>query len=136
MYLEYIKDKEEGSLLYVTYNEYRDMVTIFYKEVSHNIINEGRMFHMPFAMGDAYIEKVKLDYNNKLPINWELTSKAGKVIYHFNEHSDGYKYILKWNKKVCTFQNNYLYVLVYTRANKRLLAKNIKTKRSDYYEKS
>jgi hypothetical protein len=135
MYEDYISDKEEGSPLHVTYHEYRDIVELFYKEVSNNIINEGRTFHMPFMLGDTYVEKSKLDYNNRLPINWELTSKTGKVIYNLNEHSQGYKYKIKWNKKVCNFVNNYLYNMIYTRANKRLLAKNIKTKKSDYFEK-
>ena len=135
MYDDYIKDKEEGSPLWVTYHEYRDIVTLFYKEVSHNVIDEGRTFHMPFMMGDTYVEKTKLDYNNRLPIDWKLTTETGKVIYNLNEHSQGYKYEIQWNKKVCNFVNNYLYRMVYTRANKRLLAKNIKTKKSDYFER-
>lgn len=135
MYEDYIKDKEEGSPLWVTYGEYRDIVTVFYKEVINNILNEGRTFHMPFMLGDTYVEKTKLDYNNRLPIDWQLTTQTGKVIYNLNEHSQGYKYNIKWNKKSCIFTNNYLYKLIYTRANKRLLAKNIKTKKSDYFEK-
>jgi hypothetical protein len=135
MYADYIKDKEPDSPLYIPYSEYRDMIELFYKEVSNNIINEGKSFHMPYQMGHTYVEKIKLDYNNRLPIDWQLTSETGKVIYNLNEHSQGYKYELKWNKKVCNFNNNYIYRLVYTRANKRLLAKNIKTKKSDYFEK-
>ena len=135
MYDDYIKDIPEDSPLYVTYKEYRDIVSLFYKEIVNNVITEGRTFHMPFMLGDTYVEKNKLDYNNRLHINWELTSKTGKVIYNLNEHSQGYKYEIKWNKKVCTFTNNYLYRLVYTRDNKRLLAKNIKTKKSDYFER-
>ena len=135
MYLDYIKDKDRDSALYVTYHEYRDIVELFYKEVVNNIINEGKTFHMPYMLGDTYVEKTKLDYNNRLPIDWKLTSESGKVIYNLNEHSQGYKYEIKWNKKVCRFLNNYLYVMVYTRSNKRLLAKNIKTKKSDYFEK-
>lgn len=134
IYKDYIKDKEEDSLLYVTYNEFRNIVSVFYKEIVNNILNEGRQFHLPFQMGDTYVEKTKLDYNNRLPIDWELTTRTGKVIYNLNEHSQGYKYEIKWNKKVCVFNNNYLYRLVYTRANKRLLAKNIKTKKFDYFE--
>ena len=135
MYQDYIKEVPEDSPLYVTYNEYRDIVSIFYKGIVNGVVTEGRTFHMPFMLGDTYVEKTKLDYNNRLPIDWDLTSKTGKVIYNLNEHSQGYKYEIKWNKKVCVFNNNYLYRLVYTRSNKRLLAKNIKTKKLDYFEK-
>lgn len=135
MYEHYIKGIPEDSPLYVTYNDYRDIVSSFYKGASHNLIDEGKTFHMPFNLGDTYVEKTKLDYSNRLPIDWALTTKTGKVIYNLNEHSQGYKYKIMWNKKVCMFRNNFLYILVYTRANKRLLAKNIKTRKSDYFEK-
>jgi hypothetical protein len=133
-YKEYIKDIEEDSPYYVTFKEYTAINNLFWKEISHAIIDEGRVFHMPFNLGDTYVDKVKLDYNNRLPINWQLTTQTGKVIYNLNEHSEGYKYELKWNKKVCMFQNNYLFKLIYTRANKRKLAKNIKSKTTDYFE--
>jgi hypothetical protein len=136
MYDEYIKDISEDSPYYVTFKEYTAINNLFWKEISHKIIDEGLSFHMPFMMGDTYVEKSKLDYNNRLPIDWQLTTQTGKVIYNLNEHSQGYKYELKWNKHVCTFQNNYLFKLVYTRANKRQLAKNIKSKKSDYFEKN
>jgi hypothetical protein len=135
MYKDYIKDIPEDSPYYVSLKDYIAINSLFWKEISHNIVDEGRIFHMPFMLGDTYVEKIKLDYNNRLPIDWQLTTRTGKVIYNLNEHSQGYKYELKWNKKVCIFNNNYLFKLVYTRANKRLLAKNIKTKKSDYFEK-
>jgi hypothetical protein len=135
MYRQYIKDIPEDSPLYVTFKEYTAINNLFWKEISHNIVDEGRVFHMPMNLGDTYVMKVKLDYNKtRLPINWQLTTQTGKVIYNLNEHSEGYRYELKWNKKVCMFQNNYLYKLVYTRANKRKLAKNIKSKQIDYFE--
>ena len=135
MYKDYIKDIKEDSPYYVTLKEYTAINNLFWKEISHNIINEGRTFHMPFMLGDTYVEKIMHDYNNRLPIDWQLTTRTGKVIYNLNEHSEGYGYKLKWNKKVCTFNNNYLFKLEYTRANKRLLAKNIKTRKTDYFEK-
>jgi hypothetical protein len=134
MYDDYIKDVAKDSPYYVTFKEYTEINNLFWKEISHAIINEGRMFHMPFMLGDTYVDKIKLDYNNRLPIDWQLTTRTGKVIYNLNEHSEGYRYELKWNKKVCQFNNNYLFRLVYTRANKRLLAKNIKTRKTDYFE--
>jgi hypothetical protein len=134
MYDSYIEDIPEDSPYYVTFKQYTAINNLFWKEISHNIINEGRMFHMPFNLGDTYVDKVKLDYNNRLPIDWALTTRTGKVIYNLNEHSQGYKYELKWNKKVCAFDNNYLFRLVYTRTNKRQLAKNIKSHKTDYFE--
>jgi hypothetical protein len=134
-YKDYIKDIPIDSTYYVTYNEYAKIVGLFYKEVSSKIINEGELFRMPFRLGDTYIEKKKLDYNNRPPIDWQMTTQHGKVIYNFNEHSDGYKYEMKWSKLTSIFHNLYLYRLVYTRTNKRKVAKCIKEKTIDYFEK-
>jgi len=135
MYQDYIKDIPKESAYYVTYTEYAKIVGLFYKEVSNKIIKHGELFHMPFRLGDTYVEKKKLDYNNRPPIDWQMTTANGKVIYNFNEHSDGYKYELKWNKRNSLFHNVYLYRLVYTRSNKRSVAKCIKNRVIDYFEK-
>lgn len=135
MYEQYIKDIPKESAYYVTYTEYAKIVGLFYKEVSHKIIEHGELFHMPFRLGDTYVEKKKLDYNNRPPIDWQMTTARGKVIYNFNEHSGGYKYELKWNKRNSLFHNFYLYRLVYTRSNKRAVAKCIKSRTIDYFEK-
>lgn len=135
MYQAYIKDIPKESAYYVTYNEYAKIVGLFYKEVSNKIIQQGELFHMPFRLGDTYVEKKKVDYNNRPPIDWQMTTAMGKVIYNFNEHSGGYKYELKWNKRNSIFRNVYLYRLVYTRANKRAVAKCVKSRTIDYFEK-
>ena len=54
-----------------------------------------------------------------------------KIIYHLNEHSDGYKYRLYWSKQPYTFSNRYKYQLSLTRTNKRHLAQLI-FNRKDY----
>lgn len=135
MYQAYIKDIPKESAYYVTYTEYAKIVGLFYKEVSHKIIEHGELFHMPFRLDNTYVEKKKLDYNNRPPIDWQMTTARGKVIYNFNEHSGGYKYELKWNKRNSLFHNFYLYRLVYTRSNKRAVAKCIKARTIDYFEK-
>lgn len=135
MYKEYIRDIPKDSAYYVTYNEYVKIVGLFYKEVSDKIIDKGEIFHLPFRIGDTFVEKKKIDYTTRLPIDWQLTTEYGKVIYNFNEHSGGYKYQLKWCKRNALFHNSYLYRFVYTRANKRLAAKCIKEKKMDYFEK-
>lgn len=135
MYKDYIKDIPKESAYYVTYNEYAKIVGLFYKEVSSKIIKDAEVFSLPFRMGNTYVEKKALDYNNRPPIDWQLTTQHGKVIYNFNEHSNGYKYEMKWSKILAALHNIYLYRLVYTRANKRKVAKHIKEKEIDYFER-
>lgn len=134
MYSDYISDKEVGSLYYVTYSEYIDICTIFYKEISRLIIDEGIRFKLPFGLGEVFVLKRKIKCNSKMPIDWVLSVKEGKRIFNFNEHTSGYGYKFFWTKP-CHITNKYMYRLVLTRANKRYLAKAIKQNKKDYFEK-
>lgn len=135
MYAEYISDKEEGSLYYVTYSEYVDMCSMFYQMISKAIIDDAITFKLPFSLGELYVQKRKIKCNNNMPIDWELTVKEGKKIYNFNEHTGGYGYKFFWTKPY-RITNKFTYRLVFTRQNKRYLAKAIKKNKTDYLEKS
>jgi hypothetical protein len=134
MYAEYIKDKEVGSPYYVSYKEYVDICSLFYKGISKLIIDEGVRFKLPFALGEVFILKRKIKANNKMPIDWVLSVQEGKRIYNFNEHTGGFGYKFFWTKPY-HITNKFMYRLVLTRANKRGLAKAIKQHHKDYFER-
>lgn len=134
MYADYIKNKPLGSPYYVSYVEYVEYCSMFYKEISRLIIDEGYRFKMPGALGQVYVVKRKLNYNNKPPIDWKLTIKEGKRCYNFNDHSAGFGYTFFWTKPH-RVKNKFMYRLVLTRTNKRYLAKVIKKNKRDYFEK-
>ena len=133
VYLDYISDKEKGSLYYVTYKEYVDICSMFYKLISKAIIEEGVRFKLPFALGEVFILKKKNKYSNRMPVDWVLTVKEGKRIYNFNEHTAGFGYKFFWTKPY-RVKNKFMYRLVFTRSNKRYLAKVIKQNKKDYFE--
>nr|DAH49752.1 MAG TPA: hypothetical protein [Caudoviricetes sp.] len=82
---------------------------------------------MPCGLGYIQVGKYQpKNYNSKsLSIDYKLTREYGKVIYHLNEHSNGYKYRLHWSKVPMTFAGRYKYQLCLVRANKRKLAQLI-----------
>jgi len=133
MYQEYIKDKSVDSMYYVTYNEYVEYCSIFYKMISKALVDDNYKFKLPFALGEVYVIKHKMNYINKAPIDWKLTAEKGKLMYNFNDHSAGFGYKFFWTKphKVV---NKFMYALVMTRSNKRYLAKAIKQNKKDYLE--
>ena len=136
-YLFYEEEIGSNELYDIEWNLYQEINHEFYKEIVKYIIEEGGVFEMPFRLGKFFILKEKVDLNklNWHAIDWAATNKYGKVIYHLNEHTDGYKYSYQWEKKNSRLQNLYFYRLVSTRENKRRLAKLIKTKEYDYFEK-
>jgi hypothetical protein len=133
-YKDYAAEFKPGDLYYVTYSEYIDICSEFYKRISKSIIDDGMHFKLPYGLGEVYVIKRKVLLNNKLQIDWESTLKEGKRIYHLNEHSKGFRYSFFWTKPV-HFKNRFIYRLVLTRDNKRALAKAIKQYKKDYFER-
>jgi len=135
-YKVYVEDIDKESPYYISYEEYRDICRRFYKAVMKEIMDRGYTFKMPFNLGTIHIDKkkIRIDNKRKLAIDWELTNKHGKVIYHLNEHSRGFRYIFHWGRWTHTLKNKNFYRFVPSRANKRKLAKMIKSGDYDYFE--
>ena len=134
MYAEYIADKVVDSPYYVTYAEYVDICSTFYQMISKTIIDDGTRFKLPYGLGEVFVRKKKNKITSKLPIDWELSVKYHKRIYNLNEHTSGFGYKFFWTKP-CNIKNKFLYRLVFTRSNKRYLAKAIKQEHKDYFER-
>jgi hypothetical protein len=135
-YKYYIEDIEENNPYYVTLSEYCQILNDFYKSTSESVIRENIPFKFPYNLGILAVVKKKLSLNH-LGINgvdWKTTVNAGKNVYHLNEHTSGYKYFFKWEKRNRVVKNIFMYRLVMTRSNKRLLAKLIKSKKYDFFE--
>jgi hypothetical protein len=137
LYDFYLKEVSKNDMYYIEQTEYISIVGDFYKYIMQDVIRKNGIFKMPYGLGDLCIHKtkVKLDNLTYLNIDWAATVENGKQIYHLNEHSRKYKYFFHWSKKRKKVKNLFYYKLVMTRANKRLLAKLIKSNKYDYFEK-
>lgn len=135
-YTDYIKTVDEGSPYHVSYEEYAAIVRDFFKEVANEILAKASTFRMPYRLGSLRIVKLKsnMSRNRRYSVDFNLTNKFGKTIYHLNEHSGGYKYMFKWDKVENQTKHNSFYRFKATRTNARELAKNIKNKIIDYFE--
>lgn len=133
MYEEYISDKEQESPYYVTYEEYVNICSLFYKSISKLVVDEGIKFRLPFGMGHLFVRKKKPTTTSHMPIDWVQTAREGKVIYNFNEHTKGFGYKFHWSKPN-NIKYKFTYRLELTRENKRYLAKAIKQNKKDYFE--
>lgn len=138
MYSSYIENIPEDNPYFVSYKQYRSITEEFYKAMMVNILEHSGEFKMPYNIGKVYINKkrVPVEYKKRLTVDWAMTNKHGKIIYHLNEHSRGYKYVFHWEKRTFTMKHKSMYRFVPTRTNKRKLAKLIKSGDYDYFEKS
>lgn len=121
---------------------YIEIVLGFILFIMQKILS-GRQVMLPANMGTMYIvgkkPKTWVDDTNDLrglAVNWEATKeywrnneearKAKKVIYHFNEHTNGYRYKFHWVKQGMTVRNKFHYYFRAMRNNKRGMTKQLK----------
>lgn len=128
MYIDF-KEEYKDNKLYANI-EYHDFVRLcnsFYKEMSHRILHKNSFFKLPFRLGTIQIIKKKVNLSRNMAIDWKKTVAYKKKIVHLNEHTNGYKYWFKWTKDKALFTNKTYYKLIFTRDNKRDLARLIKS---------
>ncbi len=135
-YKDYISDKIENSPYHIEYEEYLNIVKDYIKMVMDNIIDKADVFKMPYRLGNLRVVKLdsSLSRNKRYSLDFKLTQKYGKPIFHLNEHSKGYKYMFKWDKLKSIVRHKSFYRFIPTRSNKRKLAYNIKNNIIDYFE--
>lgn len=123
MYAQYHKDNKND----VSYNTFKTILNEFNSELKNCLLESSEGFKMPFGLGYVQIVKYKpKSYIRKsLSIDYKSSAQYGKIIYHLNEHSNGYKYRLYWSKIPQTFPDRYKYQLQLVRQNKRHLAQLI-----------
>lgn len=111
----------------VEWSDFKAVLTEFNRTVRDLLLEGSGAFKMPHKMGLLCIGKYKpKHYNSKgLSIDFKTTRELGKVIYHLNEHSNGYKYRLFWSKPHPNPFPMYKYEAKMVRANKRHLAQLI-----------
>lgn len=135
LYDHYISDKEKQSVYDVSRKDFHKILDEYFIYIASQI-NEGRIFYIPYGLGSVYVvkKKTQIHYKNRLSVDWATTNKIGKKVYHLNEHSNGYKYMFKWDKLPLKFRNHRLYRFATVRGIKRALAKCIKNLGYNYIE--
>lgn len=135
-YTGYVKSIGDNPKLYVDYNMFRKILNMYFLYLRDQVLYQSKTIKLPFRLGYLSVIKRKpKTYDSKsLRLDFAATNKYGKVIYHLNEHSDGFKYRFYWSKLNVIVPNHRKYQLIATRANKRELARIIKSKERDYIE--
>jgi len=84
----------------VPYFRFKRILDYFNKLILEEIENNARAFKMPLGLGFICIVKYKpKTYTWKsLSKDYKTSKIENKIIYHLNEHSDGYKFRLYWSK--------------------------------------
>lgn len=135
-YKSYINYVSDNPLYNIDYTTFRSIINDYFKYLRDEIIEKGKEIKLPCRTGSLSIVKHKpKEYSGKsLRMDYAESKKYDKVIYHLNEHTNGFKYRYYWNKQTMLLTNKHKYQLVMTRENKRRLAQILKNRERDYIE--
>jgi hypothetical protein len=136
-YEDYVSKYPEGHIYYLTYLEYVTITTLYLKHLSDQIVHKSMTVNLPFRLGKLSVVKHKPVYTSirKMVIDWVASRAAGKQIRLFNEHSNGNRYKFLWDRRVCCTANKTSYKFYPVRTMKREVARLIKAKENDYFER-
>src|SRR3972149_11029795 len=132
----------------VSYKDYSNVLRDFNRVLSRLLIEENVEFKMPLRLRTIKIRKYKkkIRYNEdgtlkkqSMAVNWKATKlmweeiypgltrvelkaiKNKSVVYHLNEHTDGFGFMLYWFKRGSNAINKSVYSVKLTRTNDRYL---------------
>ncbi len=136
-YKDFSKNVETGKIYKSDYKTYRAVCEEFNKKTVDDILLNMGEFELPYGMGSIRIQKKKMNISRKdsLRVDWEASKKVGKKVYFLNDHRDNHRYRWYWKKNDSIIINRTAYSFTACRANKRELARLLKTsKMIDYFE--
>lgn len=138
-YLAFIKEHKisESELPYAKYCKNLEINNWMWVEYA---LRTGSKVTLPFGFGSIAVNKKKLklykEYNGKkyvnLRVDWARTRKAGKIVYHTNEHSDGYNFKWLWFNSDSKLFLADLYVFKPGRYASRAINKYVRRPKSEF----
>ena len=138
IYDDYIKSIDKESPYYMDLSLFKAITEDYLRMLAAEIVDNASIYKIPYRLGTFQI--VKLDYtltrDRTYPIDYKLSGLYNKPVYMLNEHSGGYRYMFKWDKKHCITKHKTFYRFIPTRSNKRKMAYNIKNKIVDYFDRN
>lgn len=133
-YKEYHK-RHKGTPLDISYQQFKRLVGDFNEAMMNHVVKDCGEFKLPFRLGKITITKRKLNYDDirKLPVDWKRSKELGFKVRLFNEHSNEYKYRIRWIKKDCAVRGQRLWAFIPTREFSRSIAYEVKHNGLDYF---
>ncbi len=140
-YLRFLRENKisQTELSFDKYKKNLDVCNWMYVEYA---LSTGQKVQLPYGFGTLAINKKMLkrfkthkgkEYINLRP-DWQKTKQNGKMVYHTNEHTDGYNFRWIWFSEDAKLHLNDLYVFRPGRYASRAITKYINKPNSPYKE--
>jgi hypothetical protein len=117
----------------IEYKEYAKIIKACNKEILKVVVNEAKLFEIPYRLGALQISKFERSFNQE-STKWATDYKKSKELGFRVYHDQPFLYKWMWKKKRAIFINKSGYKFVANRAAKRLVSKTLSTKKIDYFQ--
>jgi hypothetical protein len=141
-YYKHYKSITSGTNAYLNHKKYGEILNDILVGISGAMATQMYDFKLPHNLGRIITRKyrplIKYDENGdpfiKRPINWGATKalwvdypelKKVQFVYHTNNHSNGYIFVIIYRKHGCMFRNRLYYTAQINRAIKRNISNQI-----------
>ena len=132
-YQYYISNLDKELLDRIDYHLFKSVMLDYFDYIKRDVLENGKIVQFPARFGEISVRKYR--GNPKyLQYDYQSSKEVEAPVWHFNEHTDGYRYKFYWNKSKLMIRNCTKYQIVFTRSNKRRLAQILKNNERDYIE--
>lgn len=133
--------KKKHPQIKITFETWKSIIYEYNYTFRDYLLESAEKAKLPWGFGEFAIKKQKLkktvNWEGRdvihLPVDWMKTKLAGKKIYHFNYHSEGYRFSYKWFIHSARFKQSNLFVFKAYRTSSRLITKYIEKGYGDRY---
>lgn len=121
---------EENPQLSISYVDFQNIIYGFNEGFRDYILETGERIKYPFGFGTFVIAKSKTKKFKKgkegkqfiaLPVDWKKTKELGFKVYHYNSHTEGFKFHYKRMRASCRFFLSNIWSFKPSRVSSRLL---------------
>jgi hypothetical protein len=153
IYKFYKKNYSETNTI-VSKAVFMNIIKEFNDEIFNYMIYSNMEFYMPARLGTMFLKSSEVTYElnedgtinkSSLRVDYKKTLELWKKeypelsleeikkipdrkrVYHLNEHTDGKRVYVHWNRLTCEVRNKKAYRFLATRTNKRKIANAVKT---------
>ena len=99
-YSFYLNTIDMDSKYKLTQKQYIDICKNFNNKLIEYFLDHGGNIKFPCNCGTLDITSRETPYGDasRMPIDWKSTNERGKIIYHLNEHTNGKRFKIIWDK--------------------------------------
>jgi nucleoid DNA-binding protein len=124
----------------LSFEKWSEIIYTFNYNFRDHLLETGDRCKLPWGMGTFAVSKkkskrfvtVKGKEHVNMAIDWAKTNKLGKIVYHLNTHTDGYRFKWVWFSIDARFQYPEIWVWKASRTTSRKLAEYLKRPNSHY----